>query len=238
MIMDHLHKAVIAGAMIVASSTASAVTIDSSDIGNSFTLNYNGFNNPDGLGGLLNGLTAEATFTLDSLVDSVFTFSYTLANTSSPPVTASRVSAFGFDSSILPTDVTTGAGDLFDLDSIGDNLPNITGSDTNRVCFRTSGGQCNGAGGDGIDLGDLPVSGSFALEYAPGTNAIDLDRFFVRYQSLLTSQSNAQSAVGLGNFTISAAPDAATWMSMLLGFGLAGAALRRSRAVSRLRAAA
>ena len=47
--------------------------------------------------------------------------------------------------------------------------------------------------------------------------------------ALLALTSTTPGAYGLAvdNFSISAAPDAATWLTMILGFGLVGAAMRR-----------
>jgi len=47
--------------------------------------------------------------------------------------------------------------------------------------------------------------------------------------ALLALSSATTGAYGLAvdNFSISAAPDAATWLTMILGFGLVGAAMRR-----------
>lgn len=47
--------------------------------------------------------------------------------------------------------------------------------------------------------------------------------------ALVTPPSGGQGSLALDNFSISAAPDAATWLTMLCGFGMAGSALRRRR---------
>lgn len=211
-----------------------AVTIDSSNIGSAIIVDYNGFVTPDGTGGTLPGLTAQGIFTLTGIAGSQFSFSYALANTSGGATAASRVSVFGFTASPSAPSVTlfTPSGSVFTNIGTNSNVPNLTGSDAGRVCFRAGGGgsQCAGGGGSGVGIGDPAATGNFVLGFAPGTTSFNLDRFFVRYQSLQSDSYRAESATGLGTVN-GAVPEPATWMMMILGFGLIGGAMRRRQTV-------
>ena len=153
-----------------------AVVFDATTIGSAIAVNYNGFDNPDGAGGTLTGLNAKGTFTLSSIVGSTFTFNYSMANTSTAPVLTSRISVFGFNvSPFVDTDpdiasnITTPAVLFTDL-GYQSNVPNLTGSDLNRICFRAGGGGtgCSGGGGGGVAIGDTQ-SGAFSLTFDAGT---------------------------------------------------------------------
>ena len=77
---------------------------------------------------------------------------------------------------------------------------------------------------NGAVLNSLAVSSTLGTVNVAGFNGIHTLRI-----------GNFGSHMSIDNFTISAAvPEPATWVTMLLGFGLAGAALRRAR--PRLRA--
>lgn len=218
----------------VALPAQAAVTIDSSNIGSAIIVDYNAFNTPDGIGGTLPGLTAQGIFTLTAITGSQFRFSYAIANTSGGATAASRVAVFGFTTSPSVSSVTlfTPPGSVFTNIGINSNVPNLTGTDAGRVCFRAAGGgsQCGGGGGGGVGIGDPAATGNFVLGFAPGTTSFNLDRFFVRYQSLESDAYQAESATGVG-VVGGAVPEPATWMMMMLGFGLIGGAMRRRQKV-------
>jgi PEP-CTERM motif len=210
----------------VASPVSAAIVVNSGSIGQPINVQYNGFVNPDGSTGVLSGLTAKAIFKLQSITGSSFKFSYAIDNTSTLPVTTSRVSIFGFN--VSPNVTSASATGLFHLVGIGTNVPNLTGPDTNRVCFRAGGGanQCAGGGGVGEAITDPVANGTFTLNFLTGTTAITLDRFYVRYQTLSTSQTTQNSATGLG-VIFGPVPEPSSWAMMAAGFGLMGSMLRR-----------
>ena len=221
-------------ALIAASSTSAqaAITVDASDVGKSFTINYNGFVTPDGSGGTLSGLTATSVLTLTSVAVHTFTFNFSILNTSSGPVSSSRVSVFGFDIDPFFNSFSLTPGSVFNRVGFKSNVPNLTGSDDNRICFRAGGSPasrtCAGGGGGGVSIGDAAATGTFALNTI-GSTSYTLDRFFVRYQSI-SGLGRTESATGLGVMT-TAVPEPATWGMMIAGFGLVGASLRRRKAV-------
>jgi hypothetical protein len=230
-----MKKMIIAAAFALAATAApanAALTIDASQVGNSFSFVYNGFDNPNGGSGTIAGLSAEATFTLASVSGTSFTFDYVLDNTSTSPVTGVRVSSFGFDTSPDVTGATTN-GTLFSNVALSGNIPNIPPGGTNpqRTCFFSSGGNCAGAGGSGLFINDTPADASFTLTFGTGVTSFTMDRFFVRYQSLNYDDGTIEiiggSASGLG--TESVIPEPATWAMLIAGFGMIGAAMRRRR---------
>src|SRR3546814_943975 len=66
---------------------------DLADIGNSYTVDYDGFTE----GQVIGGLTGQTTFTLTGATGTSYSFDYTVANTSADPIDASRISVFGFN---------------------------------------------------------------------------------------------------------------------------------------------
>lgn len=72
--------------------------------------------------------------------------------------------------------------------------------------------------------------------YAPGTGDQNLSAYFTftadpgqLIKSVSFSNVPSQNAFEVSNFSVSAAPEPATWGMMIIGFGAAGIAMRRSR---------
>jgi hypothetical protein len=207
-------------ALVIASAPAQAVIFNT--VGQTLDLTYNGFDVPDGVPTTISGLSATGKFTLTNITNGLFTFSYTIDNTST---IASRVSIFGFDTMPDILGATTPAGGEYDTVELNGNVPNLTGPDNFRVCF-SAGSNCAGGSSGGIFPADAPVNGTFTLNFGAGVTSFDLTKAFVRYQSV--GPRGADSATGLGT----AVPEPATWAMMLGGFGLLGAAARRRRSTT------
>lgn len=210
---------------------ADTITFDSSDIGKSYTLNYNGFVDSTTIA----GLTAQTVFTLTGISGSTFNFNYAVANTTSAPV-GSRISSFGFNSNPEITSASsTGAFAFSTLDS---SYPNGIGSVD--VCFKDAAtGSCAGGGSGGLSTGQTG-SGTFSLSFASGVASIDLGSFYVRYQSI-TGVSGVGSASGEGTMTSSSGGTPVPEPGMLGLFGgslVAFALLRRRRSQRRAAIAA
>lgn len=175
-----------------------SVTISSSDIGNSFTAEFDGNVN----GTPTPGLTAEAVFTFLGFntpfagVTQAF-FNVVLSNTSTAQ---SRVSALGFNSSVPLRGVGNDSGPgntrvfgVFGNDRSG-SFPNQFGDI--GVCF-TNGNTCQGNGNGGVANGNI---GEFnpVLAFDGSINSFTLDNFGVRYQAVAgVSQGNSGTGVGL-----------------------------------------
>lgn len=209
-------------AFVATPALADPITLDPSSVGQSYTFNYNGFSD----GTTINGLTASTTFTLTSTTANSYTFSYSVANTTSAPLT-SRVSSFAFNTDpTISSATSTGA---FSYTTLNSNYPNGIGNVD--VCFKDAAtGSCAGGGGGGLTTGESGT-GSFTLNFSSPISSLTLSDFFVRYQSI-TGAGNVTSASGEGTMTSTggtSVPEPGV-LGMMLG-GIAAIALLRRRRV-------
>lgn len=214
----------IATLAIASPAFADAITLDSGDIGQSFTLNYNGFAD----GTTINGLSATTTFTLTGINGSSYSFNYSVANTTSDPLT-SRVSSFAFNTD--PNIVSASSTGAFAFTTLSSNYPNGIG--TVDVCFKdASTGSCAGGGSGGLNKGQTGT-GTFTLNFSQPVSSLTLSDFFDRYQSI-TGAGNVSSASGSGTMTSSGGSSGGTpvpepGMLGLLGLSLIGLGFARGR---------
>ena len=222
----------LAATAFVAAPANAAVTIGGSGAGTTLTtsgtsggsavLDFNGF--VGSAAGVIAGLTAKLTLAFTSITNAgtTFNFGYTLENNASSPVTASRISRFGFD--VAPDVASASSTGTYDFADMGGNQPNQVG--VVEVCFKdTSNAGCTGGPG-GLTLGQTG-SGTLSLTFASAQTAITLSNFFTRYQSLSYPGENEGSASGRVTTPTSPVPEPAAWMLMLLGFGAIGFAMRK-----------
>lgn len=202
-------------------------TVSDPIVGDSFTIKYQGFNDVRDSSSIIPGLTAEALF-------KVLGFSYdTTANETNLSLQvdldntsdfASRVSTFGFDvnptlkrASTTPS--TTGG---YTQTTIDGSLPHGFGSID--VCFRESGGNCQGGGNGGPQPGDPLFTFFPELVFSGNINTIVLSNFGVRFQGFTAKDGNGDtqtSAVGTGQVPTPA------MLPGLVGMGVA--ALRKRK---------
>lgn len=207
-------------ALGAAPALADTIPLTSANVGQSYTLNYNGFSD----GTTVNGLTASTTFTLTGINGNQYTFNYSLTNTTSDPVN-SRVSSFGFNTNPDITGASsTGA---FSYTTLNSSYPNGIGAID--VCFKdASTGSCSGGGSGGLADGQTGT-GTFTLSFAQPVSSLSLSDFYVRYQSV-SGAGNITSASGSGTLTSSGGQVPEPGMVGLLGGAmLATAFLRRRR---------
>lgn len=236
-----MKKLILTGAAMLAfvaaapAALADAITLGASNIGQSYTLNYNGFSGSTAI----SGLTGSTTFTLTGISGDNYTFDYSVSNTSAAPVTGSRISSFAFDTN--PTIAGATSTGAFAYTTLNSNYPNGIG--TVDVCFKDAlTNSCSGGGSGGLTLGQTGT-GSFTLSFSSPVSSLTLSNFAVRYQSI-TGVAGISSASGLGTLTSSgststggtAVPEPG--MLGLFGLGLVGLALGRRRGMPQRRALA
>lgn len=213
-----------AASSISGSGATTSVTLDTT-APYSWTVNYNGLANG---GAAIQGLTSSIAFDFLNVTNSgkTLNFDYAISNSSSAPITASRVSGFGFNTA--PNVASGTVGGVFNGVKLGGAYPlfgNI------EVCFKGgSGNSCQGNGAAGVSLGNT-AGGSFSLTFAsaPLGGLVTLDNFGVRYDSLVGA--GVEGGVGRSIEAISPVPEPAAWLMMLAGFGMIGFALRRRERV-------
>lgn len=169
-----------AGAILAGTPAyADTIALNSGSIGQSFTLNYDGFVGSSA--NVIAGLTAATTFTLTNIVNNVYTFSYSIANTTTDGI-SSRISGFGFNTD--PNISSASSTGTFGYAVQNGNYPNGIGNVD--VCFKTqaSGNSCAGGGGGGVTTGDPDGTGTLSLTFANAINSLTLGDFYVRYQSI------------------------------------------------------
>ncbi|BEV00805.1 cistern family PEP-CTERM protein [Novosphingobium olei] len=227
--------AAMASFALAGTAFADSMTFGSTDISKSVTLNYNGYSGSGGSS--ISGLTGSTTFTLTGVSNNTYTFDYSVSNTSSAPVTGSRISSFAFNTD--PTIASATSTGAFSQTTLNSNYPNGIGNVD--VCFKdATTGSCAGGGSGGLTLGQTGT-GSFSLSFSSPVSAVTLSDFFVRYQSI-TGVPGISSASGAG--TISSGSTTSSGgtsvpepgMLGLFGMGLAGMALARRRQVQQRRA--
>ena len=218
----------VAGAVALSSSVAfaDAIALDSSSVGQTVTLGYNGMAD----GTTITGLTGSTTLTLTGITGTSYDFNYTVTNTTSNPL-SSRISSFGFNTS--PDITGASSTGTYSTALLGGQAP--TPFNQVDVCFKS--GTSNSCSGSGGVFGGQTGSGTLTLSFASAPTSLTLSDFFVRYQSI-TGAGNVTSATGAGTITSSGGSTGGTpvpepGMIGLFGLGLIGLAMARRRQAPR-----
>lgn len=224
-----LRKTITAAAFLAAIATATpamaAITIDpgtgsatvssSTNVGDNFTVNFDGSES----GSVIPGLTSSLTLTFAGISGNTYLFDYLLTNTSSAPTTASAVTAFGFN--IDPSALLTGStvNGTFQVVSSGQ----VSQGYNLEMCFKNGqNNNCAGSpGNQGVNMG-TSGSGQIAIGFSSLPDQITLSDYLVRYQAV----NGNGSAVGS---PVPAVPEPSTWGLMLLGFGAIGISMRKRK---------
>jgi hypothetical protein len=186
--------ALAAATAFTASAAANPITLDASNVGETYSVGFDGYTQETGV---IGGLTGQASFTLTGVGENSYSFNYSITNTSSAPIDGSRISLFGFNTD--PNISSATSTGMFDQAATG-NVP--SGFGRVDVCFKGAGGNnCSGGGGVGVDIGDT-TSGTLTLNFAELPDQLTLSDFFVRYQSI-EGAGNTTSAIGRGTSSTS-----------------------------------
>ena len=207
--------------LTAAPALADAITLDASKAGTTYTLNYDGFSD----GTTVSGLSGSTALTLTGISGNDYNFSYSVSNTSSAPITGSRISSFALNTDPNITAATsTGA---FAYTTLNSTYPNGIGAID--VCFKdASTGSCAGGGSGGLAQGQTGT-GTFKLSFSSPVSSLTLSDFYVRYQSI-SGAGNVTSASGSGTLTSTGGTSVPEpGMLGLLSLGLIGTALLRRR---------
>jgi hypothetical protein len=144
-----------------------------------------------------------------------------IKNISSAPITASRISVYGFNAD-PNAEIVTAEG-LFNVVRRNQNVP---GLGTREVCIKAADAQsCAGGGGLGLAQGASTNWGGFTVQLAQKSNMLTLDNFFIRFQSI--EGGSGTSGVGAG--VVSPVPEPSQWAMLIAGFLAFGMVLRRRR---------
>lgn len=211
-----------AGASQALTLTATDVTITSADVGQTFAISYDGF--VDGTS-VVGGLTGSALYTVQSVSSNTLVLSIAMTNTSSSPVTDSRISVFGFDTN--PNVVSAAATGFFTGTVKNSSLPSQFGSI--ELCVKNGQtNNCGGGGGTGVAIGQTGTTTLTLTFSSIGAGGVTLSNFGVRYQSIV-GVYGVTSAVGRGTPGTPPIPEPSALALFAVG-GLAVAAALRKRA--------
>ncbi|MBH5322670.1 cistern family PEP-CTERM protein [Aurantiacibacter sediminis] len=216
--------AAMAALAVATPAYAEPISLSSGDIGDSFTIDFDGFSGDSS--NTIDGLTATLILTLDSVTGDTYNFSYEVQNTTSSGLT-SNISSFAFnvDPDIIGATVDGAYQFAFVTDGRGSDprLPNQIGAVD--VCFKAqNSGSCSNGGG--VSEGTTGT-GTLSLLFDPDAASITLDDFFVRYQGI-TGAGHVTSATG-GQTSSSGTPVPAPGMLGLLAIALFSLGFMRRR---------
>lgn len=206
-----MKRLLLAGAALLAiAMPANAVIINAGDVGASGSTTIQGLVNAN----VQPGLTGSLFLEFDGVSNGGLTwnFDYTLTNTSSAPITGSRISSFGLNTTPnISSATSTGVYGFPDLSPNG--VPGYIG--TVEFCFGSSANGCTG--GNGLTIGQS-ASGEFSLTFGSVLSSISLDAAYGRFQSI-SGSPYGDSGAGLNtnpNITTFAVP------GPIVGAGLPG----------------
>lgn len=211
--------ATVVGLLAATPAAADPITFDNTDIGVDYTIDFNGFSGDSS--NVVDGLGAQLILTLTSIVDGVYSFAYSMTNTSGAPVTQSDVTSFSFntDPSLVGAESTGYYGNAV----LNGGYPNGIG--TVDVCFEADGNNSCQGGIANLFIGDTGT-GTLTLDFGGALSSLTLSDFYVRYQQVAgvdgVGSASGEQTSSSGGGSSSGGTDIPE-PSMVLLFGLAAA---------------
>ena len=201
------------------STFADSVVPVTASAGSDFFIDFDGFINSGAT--IITGLTGRAefnnfTFTAGTGAhagQTLVTFNVNLTDNSSLPITGSRISLLGFDTT--PNIATTGDSVTGTFDTVNaGNLPNV-----GKVEFCLTDVNCAGGGNGGVTQGN--TGSMHASLYFSGANlsSITFDDIYDRYQAITGSCDNCGGSASGASVAIVPEP-AQVPVLLVLGTGM------------------
>lgn len=209
---------------------AAAQTYTVSDVTptDSETIDFNGLSELGGSEVLVDGLTSSMTYLLQSITHdggdntNDWLLQISVSNTSTAPTT-STLTAVGFDMGGYDSIISASADGVYfsEVDTNGQFPMGVGRLD---VCVTGFNGQCAGGGG-GLTAGETETF-YLMLTMSDAITSFTMSDFAVRYQAIYSGE-DFQGASGIG--LVTTIPEPATWLMMIIGFGIVSASTRRTR---------
>jgi hypothetical protein len=231
--MKALKLAVLALALFAAPAFAAPVSVQVTQIGQSWSLDYNGIMDVNGVPTVLSGLTTTIKYTVvdlfyDSTLDATgLVLSLDIINTSDPTIwTRGAVSGVGFDTDPNVIRAYSWASGYYNRLAYNTTLPTGAGFRV-EVCLSTRRSSCTGpwTGSNGIGTTQYALVGLAFRGDLTGTG-VTLDNFGIRYADLQSAFHGVQAGLGLG-VPVAPIPEPASIAAFGLGALLMGVSLRR-----------
>lgn len=209
-------------------AAAQTYTVGDSTPTDSENINFNGLSELGGGSVLVDGLTASMTYLLQSITHdggdntNDWLLQISVSNTSTAPTT-STLTAVGFDMGGYDNIVSASADGVY-FSEVDTNGQFPMGLGRLDVCVTGFNSQCAGNGG-GLTAGESETF-YLMLTMSDAITSFTMSDFAVRYQAIYSGE-DFQGASGIGLVTI--IPEPATWLMMIIGFGIVGASTRRTR---------
>ena len=214
-------------------AAAQTYTIGDTTPSDSDTIDFNGLSELGGGEVLVDGLTASMTYLLQSVTHdggdntNDWLLQISVTNTSTAPTT-SNVTAVGFDMGGYESIISASADGVYftEVDPDGHFPMGLGNLD---VCVTGFNGQCSGNGG-GLAEGESETF-YLMLTMSDAIESFTMSDFAVRYQAIYSGEDfNGASGIGL----VTTVPEPATWLMMIIGFGIVSASTRRTRYKTRV----
>ncbi|MBM4384894.1 MAG: cistern family PEP-CTERM protein [Deltaproteobacteria bacterium] len=233
--MTQLRLLVLSLALFAAPALAAPVSVQVDHIGQSWSLDYNGIMDVNGVPTVLSGLTATIDFqVVDFFYDassdaSGLVIALDVYNTTDPTIwQRGAVSGIGFDTDPNVIRSWSSVSGYYNRLAFNTTLPTGAGFQV-EICLSTKRSSCTGPWAAGNQVGTNVVQSAVVFLAFQGDvtgTGVTLDNFGIRYADLQSAFHGVQAGLGLG-VPVAPIPEPASIAAFGLGALLTGASLRR-----------